>query len=165
MKSMTKKMPAQSGETKKGSSAPQYFIEAPVYPASVREDFFAIMKDFGFSKYVEVANNPRYYAWDSFRHKISSKLLFSPEQIWFYISQARQFASQPTVIKTETGEYFRFNKLPRLDFTLHNIDMFAGGRLFNKTDRLSSTKNQTYLNRGLIEEAIASSLSEGAHTS
>ena len=153
-----------SGETRKGSTAPKYFIEKPVYPETIRGDFFEILSDPEYSKYNEVANSPIYVAWDKFKYKVGRNKKFSPEQIWFYVNQSRKFASRPTAIKSETGEHFTWNKLPSVDFSLHKIDMFAGGRLFNKSDRLSVSKNHTFLSRGLLEEAIASSQLEGAHT-
>ena len=42
--------------------------------------------------------------------------------------------------------------------------MFAGGRLLNMASRMTESSKQTFLNRGIIEEAIASSQLEGAHT-
>ena len=161
---MNKITSEMTGETIKGSSAPKYFIEKPTYPDSIRDDFFSIMNDPESRKYYDQSTSPNYIAWDKFRHKIGTNKKFSPEQIWFYVRQLRKFSSRPTVLKAETGDYFNWNKLPAMEASLHRIDMFAGGRLFNETDKLSSSKNHTYLSRGLLEEAIASSQLEGAHT-
>ncbi len=152
------------GETRKGSTAPQYFIEKPVYPESVKDVFFEMLTDKDSMEFGEIANIPSYLAWEDFKHKIGRNRKYTPEQIWFYVKQLRKISSRGTIIQTETGDYFSWYKLLTLDENLHKIDMFAGGRLFNRTDKLTGSKNHTYLSRGLIEEAIASSQLEGAHT-
>ena len=150
--------------TVKGGSAPSYFIEKPIFPNTVRDDFFKMMDDIDCQKFYESANIPDYIYWDKLKYKIPKTAKFTQEQTWFFIAQSRKFSSTRTVIKTENGKFFRWTRLFSTDEALHTIDMFAGGRLFNKSDKLSNSKNQTYLSRGLIEEAIASSQLEGAHT-
>ena len=68
-----------------------------------------------------------------------------------------------TEIKAKDNESFRWIRLSSTDEFLHRIDMLAGGQLFPHSS-LTTTNRQTFINRGIIEEAIASSQLEGAHT-
>jgi Fic family protein len=76
----------------------------------------------------------------------------------------RDLSSIKTLIKAKNGEKFRWFKDFSTDKKLHEIDMFVGGKIFPES-RIPTEKKETYIRRGVIEEAIASSQLEGAHTS
>jgi Fic family protein len=158
-----------AGETKKkgeGNKIPPFFyLEKPRVEIN-REKVFASMEKSGedFRKLFEEANLPTYLYWDRFKHKFSATAEFKAEDKWYIVSQFRKISAAELPIKTEKEIPFTWVRLPNMDEVLHKIDMFAGGRLFNKTPILSVGNRHMFLNRGIIEEAIASSQLEGAHT-
>lgn len=162
-----KNLSKQIGETVKrqGQLPPIFFIEKPNKKQIDKNLFFEIFNDDEKSHhYVEIANNPNYLYWDNFKRKVLEDKKYSPEGIWYTVRQIRNFSSIVTPVKTEQNRPFRWVRLPSTDELLHKIDMFAGGRLFHNNLKLTASSRQTYLNRGIIEEAIASSQLEGAHT-
>ncbi len=116
-----------------------------------------------FRKFFEKVNEPRYLYWDDLKYKTAPKSL-SPEESWFLIRKFRTLASRRTPIKTETGEFFKWIRLPYVDEFLHKIDMSSGGQIFTSIEVLSGSNRQKFISRGIIEESIASSQLEGAHT-
>lgn len=110
----------------------------------------------------ENANEPEYLYWDKFKYKFPDSDLKTEEQ-WYLIRQLRNVSAANTEIKAKTNEPFKWIRLSSTDEFLHRIDMLAGGQLFPHSD-LTTTNRQTFINRGIIEEAIASSQLEGAHT-
>jgi Fic family protein len=158
-----------AGETKKkgkGNNIPPFFyVEKPRVEIS-REKVFASLEKSGedFRKLLEEANLPTYLYWDRFKHKFPTTTELTSEEKWFVVSQFRKISAAEVPIKTEKGIPFTWVRLPNMDEVLHKIDMFAGGRLFNKTPIISAGNRHMFLNRGIIEEAIASSQLEGAHT-
>lgn len=158
-----------AGETKKkndgGPVPPFYFVEKPKLEIS-HENVFASLEKGGedVRKLFEGANLPTYLYWDKFKHKFPSTPELKAEEKWYVVSQFRKISGVSLPIQTEQGKPFTWLRLPNMDETLHKIDMFAGGRLFNKTPILSTGNRHMFLSRGIIEEAIASSQLEGAHT-
>lgn len=117
------------------------------------------------TKYREIyenSNEPEYIYWDKFKYKFPDADLKTEEQ-WYLIRQLRNVSAVQTKIKAKGGEHFRWIRLSSTDEFLHRIDMLAGGQLFPHSS-LTTTSRQTFINRGIIEEAIASSQLEGAHT-
>lgn len=157
----------EAGETKKiGDKVPppQYFLDRPKITPEDRKSFLDMFEEAELQQLYAKANMPEYIFWDKLKHKVGSVKKYTPNQIWYFIRQLRSFSATKTTITTEKGNPFIWLRLPSLDEILHNIDMFAGGRLFNMSPQITDSSKQTYLNRGLIEEAIASSQLEGAHT-
>jgi len=111
---------------------------------------------------ISSANYPKYIYWDKFKHKSLSKKLSAEEQ-WFLIRASRDANAIITPIKSIDGNYFKWNRLIYVDEKLHVIDMMMGGQLFPQS-KIPLGSRETYINRGVIEEAIASSQLEGAHT-
>ncbi|MDC1205365.1 Fic family protein [Candidatus Pacebacteria bacterium] len=157
-----------AGETRKVSKRtppPKYFLKKPKITEEDKIKFFELVDEHTKSQaFFALANIPDYLFWDKFQYKTGTEKKFSPKQIWYFVRQLRNISSTKTHIHTEKKVSFKWLRLPSLDEYLHRIDMFAGGRLFNMGPNMSESNRQTYLNRGLIEEAIASSQLEGAHT-
>lgn len=109
------------------------------------------------------ANSPTYLYWDKFKFKKMSSDL-SAEELWVLISTYRDILSIKTPIKSKDGKYFSFLKSPSVDEYLHKIDMLVGGNIFPKS-KIPMGDKEIFISRGIIEEAIASSQLEGAHTS
>ncbi len=116
-----------------------------------------------FTEYVKKINEPQYLYWDNAKYKPTPKNLNSLE-FWYLITQFRKLLSTPVPIKAENGEFFRWIRLSYTDEYLHKIDIHTGGQIFTTYEVLSQGIKQKFLSRGIIEEAIASSQLEGAHT-
>lgn len=115
----------------------------------------------GVRKYFDESNLPYVY-WDKFRFKPKFGKLNS-EESWFLLQQFRNLTSRETFIKAESGEFFKWIRLPYTDQYLHEIDIFTGGRVTNESQSFKGDSSKLIV-RGIMEEAIASSQLEGAHT-
>ena len=144
----------------------QYYLAKPdlkkVDKSSVFEKLEKLEPE-EFGKFFEKVNEPRYLYWDDLKYKTPPKGL-SPEEYWFLVRQFRTLASRKTSIKAESGDYFKWLRLPDVDEFLHTIDMSSGGQIFTTMEVLSGSNKQKFISRGIIEESIASSQLEGAHT-
>lgn len=152
-------------KTTRKSRLPLYRLEEPgLDSVNWKKIFGELDKDPGkYKEIYEKANEPNYLYWDTFKYKFPNNTLSSEEQ-WFLVRQFRNVAVVETPIRAENGEMFKWIRLSSTDGFLHRIDMLAGGQLVPYSDLLSSTNKQIFINRGIIEEAIASSQLEGAHT-
>ena len=116
-----------------------------------------------FNTFLHEINEPKYLYWDTIKYKQSPEGLDIKES-WFLARQFRNLISMPTPIVTEEGPMFKWIKLSRVDEFLHKIDVSSGGQVFASVETLSGANKQKFLSRGILEEAIASSQLEGAHT-
>lgn len=144
---------------------PCYFLKKPDLGKVDRGRIFAKLESLGnkFTEFLQVINEPRYLYWDEMRHKQMPEGL-TPEETWFLVRQFRNAISRTTPIKAEKGDPFRWIRLPYVDEFLHKIDISSGGQIFTTMDVLSGSNKQKFISRGILEEAIASSQLEGAHT-
>ena len=102
------------------------------------------------------SNNPEYLYWTDLKYKNSIKEKINPEDFWYILEFSRNINSSKIAdFKTENGENFLFNNVEHFDKIIKEIENF-------KLDN-SKYKNFFVINN-LIEEAIASSQLEGAHT-
>ena len=109
----------------------------------------------------EEANSPKYLYFDELKNKIP-KYGIPPEEVWLAVRKFRDLTSSDVAVKSEEGEYFKWIRLHYTDEYLHRIDMVAGGKI---APQLFSTSDEHQLIvHGIMEEAIASSQLEGAHT-
>lgn len=116
-----------------------------------------------FNVFLHEINEPKYLYWDSIKYKQSPEGL-DIKEAWFLARQFRNLISMSTPIVTEGGMTFKWIKLPKVDEFLHKIDVSSGGQVFASVETLSGANKQKFLSRGILEEAIASSQLEGAHT-
>lgn len=151
--------------TTKNTPAPKYYLDKPDFSKIDRNKVFEqLEKDpRKYGEIYEKSNEPKYIYWDEFRYKFLDDTLSTEEQ-WFWVRQLRNVTANEIAIKAEDGKFFKWIRLSSTDEFLHKIDMLAGGQLFPHSDLLSISNRQTFINRGVIEEAIASSQLEGAHT-
>src|SRR3989344_2869327 len=152
-------------KTTKITQVPSFKLERPDLSRINRQNIIEELEKNSaqYRKIFENANIPDYIYWDRFKYKFPDADLSSEGQ-WLLIRQLRNVSAVDIEIKAENGEHFRWLRLPSTDEFLHRIDMLAGGQLFPHSDLLSPANRQTFVNRGIIEEAIASSQLEGAHT-
>ncbi len=117
--------------------------------------------------YIEKANSPQYLFWDKIRYLPRPKGI-TAEEFWGIIKLLRSsiFVSrEKTPIKDIHGNHFTWQHLPDMSSFLHEVDMQLGGII--ETDIINindQTARQKFISRGIMEEAIASSQLEGAHT-
>jgi len=114
-------------------------------------------------EYFEKANEPKYLYWDKIKRK-SLPNIVSHEEFWFLLKRLRKFSSKKTVLKAESGDFFTWFRLSYTEEYLHKIDIHSGGQMFGLYETISDVHKQKFMSRGIIEEAIASSQLEGAHT-
>jgi len=147
------------------ASPPHYILRKPdPQRVSQKKVFDTVEKDqTKYRKLLEKANEPIYLYWDKFQYKVKDDIL-NPEELWYWVRQLRNVFSTETSIRAEDGEFFKWLRLPSTEEHLHAIDMLSGGQLLPFPNILSQSNRQTFINRGIIEEAIASSQLEGAHT-
>lgn len=116
-----------------------------------------IPKDF--FEFFQKVNSPKYLYWTEARSKANFQRL-SAEGAWYVTRFNRDIFAQKTPIKSESGDFFKWIRLPITDEYLNKIDLHSGN-IFSK---INSQKNDKLIIRGIMEEAIASSQLEGAHT-
>jgi Fic family protein len=114
-----------------------------------------------FRKFFDKTNDP-YIHWEKLKFKNPFDGL-KAEEGWFLIRQIRDLSSKETYIKADKKNHFKWMRLPYLDQALHEIDMYTGGKITTQAQVLEGDSSKLIV-RGRIEEAIASSQLEGAHT-
>lgn len=146
------------------NQAPFFYIEKPnLKSLNVNNIVTHLSESPDFTREIlQAANEPEYLYWVDYKHKKRQGNLTAEEQ-WFLVKQFRSAASTKTPIRTQSNDFFTWVKPRSADEQLHQIDMLTGGQLFPKS-HLPLGKRETYVTRGVIEEAIASSQLEGAHT-
>lgn len=112
-------------------------------------------------KITEEINSPYLY-WDKIKYKPIKGM--TPEEFWMMVKTVRFINRRHTAIKSEDGKTFFWFQGPGLDQILHEIDFTCGANLLNTNSQYDNKAEKTYIIRGIIEEAIASSQLEGAHT-
>lgn len=114
-----------------------------------------------FSQFLDKANNP-YIHWEKLKFKTPFDGL-EPEESWFLIRNIRNLVSRDSYLKADSKNNFKWMRPPNLDQWLHEIDMYTGGKITTQAQALEGDSSKLIV-RGRIEEAIASSQLEGAHT-
>lgn len=117
-------------------------------------------------RFVQKSFSP-YYHWEKIKHWPLPTGV-KPEELWASIKFVRKdvMNRRTSVIQNENGIFFSWlGWLPGLEEFLHQIDMKLGGNLFVFGGHIDERMRHQLLSRGIMEEAIASSQLEGAHTS
>ncbi|MEK7498815.1 MAG: Fic family protein [Patescibacteria group bacterium] len=107
-----------------------------------------------------------YSHWEKIKHWEAPSGI-KPIEIWATIKFIRNkvLDRKESVVKDEKENPFTWTSwLPGLEKFLHEVDMKLGGNLFVGT-QINDEMQHRLLSRGIMEEAIASSQLEGAHTS
>ena len=112
---------------------------------------------------IDLAPWGRYYHWDQLRRRPPPDGL-SPEEWWFGIKVARRQVRRPLPLTDTEGSHFSYILTDEALSLLQQIDQQAAGRIGLPEDVVSPRDRNRYLVSGLMEEAIASSLLEGAAT-
>lgn len=114
------------------------------------------------SSFSAVDENGRYLHWDEARHRPPSGGL-DAEEYWRFLKLARKTTYKKLPLRQNNGDGFVFCPIDKLQAFCHEIDKDAAGRLATSDETGSSHgHNERYLVHSLMEEAIHSSLLEGA---
>lgn len=100
--------------------------------------------------------------WEKFRHRTAS-MGIDPKHLWYFVKSQRRITAKPIELTKDPDFRFSFNLTGNMQKTLHRLDMKLGGTIGGTTTIPEGTREQVLLS-SLMEEAIASSLLEGAAT-
>ena len=116
-----------------------------------------------FSSGRSVDDKGRYLHWDQMRHRQPPEG-FTLQEWWAGTASSRMKNARLLPVTGTDGNPFRFTNIDRIQEMVHRIDQQASGRL--QTDEIVANvgSSDRYLVSSLVEEAITSSLLEGAAT-
>ena len=116
-----------------------------------------------FSQGQPVDARGRYLHWDQMRHRTPPEG-FTLKEWWFGTAASRDKSARDLPLTGTDGNPFRFTNIDRVQEMVHRIDQQASGRI--ETDEIVANfgSRNRYLVSSLVEEAITSSLLEGAAT-
>ena len=110
------------------------------------------------------ARSGSYAHWDKLRfHPVPEGL--THEQWWFGLKMRRRGQARPTPLLDRAGVPFRYNLVDPILELLHQADSSTHGAIQVSSPITNLETKKQYLIRSLSEEAITSSLLEGANTS
>ena len=110
----------------------------------------------------EANRTDRYLSWEELRYRRAPQPLDS-EGWWVGLKLHRMQARQALPLKDRKGVAFSYTVTRMMQSLLHQIDMQGGGILHaSNQNLLSETDRNRYLLTSLMDEAIMSSLLEGA---
>lgn len=109
------------------------------------------------------SENPIYLHWENLKRKSWIPTDISPPAFWHILKNNRRRYDLFSPIATPNIELFTWYQLPRFEKALHEIDMSLGGSTIGMSS-ISENEKRKIITHRLIEEAIASSQMEGAHT-
>ena len=105
----------------------------------------------------------RYFHWEELRHRPAPDG-FSTEEWWFGVKMSRSQGRRMLPFADTAGQPFSYVLTDEAFSLLHQIEQQAAGRIGLSEDVVSPKDRHRYVVSGLMEEAIASSLLEGAAT-
>ncbi len=120
-----------------------------------RENRSAVMQ------YVHDVTYPKFLPWEKARF-LKAPSGFTNEEAWFIAHDLRSANAQELPVRTPRGEHFIWTRLNYTDQYLNQFDLYMGGHFLTQQARLGASEQQSFLTRGVLEEAIASSQLEGA---
>ena len=106
--------------------------------------------------------NDEYWPWHVLKHKAIPEGV-KPEVVWLLVKSSRA-VGQPFSLRDVEGRPFQYWIPSRGQEHLHYLDRFLGGVRPVEHPGALAGHTESYLVRSLMEEAIASSLLEGAAT-
>ena len=86
------------------------------------------------------------------------------EQWWLGTALSRRVSSRPLPLASIDGSPFRFSNVDQIQEMVHRIDQQASGHILTDQQVMNPQSSDRYLVSSLVEEAITSSLLEGAAT-
>lgn len=141
-------------------------MKRPPRPPQLSELLVSIGSDIPMailSGQISAAPDSRYYHWEELRRRPPPDGL-SSEEWWLGVKLARAQGRRELPLPDTEGRRFGYVLTDEALSLLHRIDQQAAGRIGLPEDVASPRDRDRYLVSGLMEEAIASSLLEGAAT-
>ena len=106
--------------------------------------------------------NEEGWNWEDCSYRAKPAAL-TPAQLWFAVKWSRSGGRQSVPLLSTDGQAFSYWLAPTGQRILHEIDLHLGGSVGATFPQLGSREDRNrYLLRSLSEEAVASSLIEGA---
>ncbi|WP_419924365.1 Fic family protein [Candidatus Poriferisocius sp.] len=105
----------------------------------------------------------RYLHWDEMRHRTPPDGL-TLDEWWMGTAYSRFAVARPLPLTSVTGEPFRISNIDPIQEAVHRIDQYASGQIQADGAIANVQSSDRYLVSSLMEEAITSSLLEGAAT-
>lgn len=139
--------------------------KAPYFDQITPEDFsklFDLMGNEELRRLIRLANKDYLY-WDKFKHRVPEKLLRG-DLAWFLLKLGRKNQLRFITSRDKENEPFNFWLPDQAHEYLHYLDGVAGGHISFDEAIINKDSQERYLVRSLMEEAISSSLLEGAAT-
>jgi Fic family protein len=142
-------------------------MKIPVSPPAMK-DLFPLLSEEGriekiFNSSRGAAPEGKYRHWDTLRH-IKAPDDLTSEEWWLGIKMARQAAYVTLPLTDKVGGHFRFAPVDIVQQMLMVVDRNASGQIQASEQVTDPQTRDTYLLKGLLEEAITSSQLEGAST-
>lgn len=141
-----------------------YKIESPDISDEDGSRLAKLMTEPGIFRIVEKTEDPEYLHWKDIKYKNwLPEERVSKKDFWAFVKFHRQIRQTKTPIKDASNHHFSWVKLNQYERMTHEIDIDMSKYLLNFPN-MSEHERQKYQMQGIIEEAIASSQLEGAHT-
>jgi Fic family protein len=122
--------------------------------------------DISFFVALKKTETPEYLHWRDIKYKTWLPQIFSNDnkkKFWAIVKYIRKIYSKKTPIQDKNQKKFSWKKLDHFEKILHEIDINMSNYLLDFPN-ISKIDHKKYQLQGLIEESIASSQLEGAHT-
>ncbi|MFI5251543.1 MAG: Fic family protein [Bacteroidota bacterium] len=107
--------------------------------------------------------NEEYLHWEKLKYLPMPEGI-DPELAWSFVKLSRFMQAKPTEIKTPNGNRFKYWLPDSILRELHFIDQTAAGQILVEDPASVGSEKDRYVINALMEEAIASSILEGAAT-
>lgn len=134
----------------------------PIFTSENVNTIYSLIGDEEIKRLIRKANKS-YMCWDKFKHQEIPKKI-APEIAWLSLKIARQSQARPLPAKDKDNRVFNFWLPDQALEDLHTIDNFAGGLISLDQPSINRSTQTHYLVHSLMEEAISSSILEGAAT-
>ena len=142
-------------------------MKKPERPPRIRELFLELGPEridaIFFENRIGAAPGGRYHHWEQLRRRPPPEGL-TPEEWWLGVKFARAQGRKELPLTDTAGQEFSYVLTDEAQHLLWQIDQKAAGRISMPEDVVSAGDRNRYAVSGLMEEAIASSLLEGAAT-
>ncbi len=125
------------------------------------EQLTEIAKNEDFISLIKKANS-RYLYWDKFKYCIPHDVV-GPRLAWYYLKLARVVQARRIPLRDQADQYFNYWLPDKIQEDLHFVDKYAGGQI-SLDKPINQESQDRYLISSLMEEAISSSILEGAAT-
>jgi Fic family protein len=126
----------------------------------------AITSPHFFDLFAQTSNSNHYYTWEKFKRRLPQPRIKNChlEEVWFAITLLRKSLSFKTIVRNEKKQPYFLYKLTKGERILHNLDLLAGRQIFSSDANFNFNLRSALKRSSLMEEAIASAILEGAHT-